>query len=568
MDVNSGKKAPSVDSPEPSTSSSNETKEEEFTLPGYKSLDDFIKTCTAALVQSTQLSNKLPSKDNWEYYMTFNSFQKTMKSEGTNILHTVTKILSNQKVKGNISQRDMDEQLDLVVDANDTILEHVANNLDEMDGIRRNPEVELIEAAIAPTISGSWNVNKQMVVPNVHRPNHGNHSSTAAPTVRLLTAKNIERPQVKFKDRLDNSSAPFEPRIKDKPNALKPLSILLEMSENGDHPYEYELDRFKSPEDQLKKVKPTIYKSLEETPLFMVGRPEELADMAADLAKYSEIAVDLEHHSYRTFQGITCLMQISTRDTDYIIDTLELRDKLHCLNDVFTNPSVVKVFHGADHDVEWLQRDLSVYLVNLFDTHQAAKALNFPHLSLAYLLQHYCKVTANKQYQLADWRIRPLPKELRNYAREDTHYLLYIYDTMKNALLDAANGKTNILESVLQQSTEICKKRYWKPILTEDSHMGVYRHSKKLFDNQQMFALKELYRWRDKVAREEDESIGFILPNHMMLQIADTLPREMQGILACCNPIPTTVRKNLVNLHQIVLKAREQPLTKVVKLTW
>ncbi|CAG2063465.1 unnamed protein product, partial [Timema podura] len=125
MDVNSGKKAPSVDSLEPSTSNSNETKEEELTLPGYKSLDDFIKTCTAALVQSTQLSNKLPSKDNWEYYMTFNSFQKTMKSEGTNILHTVTKILSNQKVKGNISQRDVDEQLDLVVDANDTILEHV-----------------------------------------------------------------------------------------------------------------------------------------------------------------------------------------------------------------------------------------------------------------------------------------------------------------------------------------------------------------------------------------------------------------------------------------------------------
>nr|CAD7427585.1 unnamed protein product [Timema monikensis] len=512
------------------------------------------------------LSNKLPSKDNWEYYMTFTSFQKTMKSEGTKILHTVAKILSNQKVKGNISQRDVDEQLDLVVDANDTILEHVANNLDEMDGIRRNPEVELVEASIAPTISGSWNVNKQMMVPNVHRPNHVNRSSTAAPTVRLLTAKNIERPQVKFKDRLDNSSTPFEPRIKDKPNALKPLSILLEMSEDGDHPYEYELDRFKSPENQLKKVKPTLYKSLEETPLFMVGRPEELADMVADLARYSEIAVDLEHHSYRTFQGITCLMQISTRDTDYIIDTLELRDKLHCLNDVFTNPSVVKVFHGADHDVEWLQRDLSVYLVNLFDTHQAAKALDFPQLSLAYLLQHYCKVTANKQYQLADWRIRPLPKELRNYAREDTHYLLYIYDTMKNALLDAANGNTNILESVLQQSTEICKKRYWKPILTEDSHMGVYRRSKKLFDNQQMFALKELYRWRDKVAREEDESIGFILPNHMMLQIADTLPREMQGILACCNPIPTTVRKNLVNLHQIVLKAREQPLTKDCKV--
>lgn len=52
---------------------------------------------------------------------------------------------------------------------------------------------------------------------------------------------------------------------------------------------------------------------------------------------------------------------------------------------------------------------------------------------------------------------RPLPDELVMYARQDTHYLLYIYDMMKNALLDAANGQKNLLHSVFQQSTEICK---------------------------------------------------------------------------------------------------------------
>jgi len=36
-------------------------------------------------------------------------------------------------------------------------------------------------------------------------------------------------------------------------------------------------------------------------------------------------------------------MQISTRNADYIIDTLQLRDKLHVLNEIFTNPAVVKV---------------------------------------------------------------------------------------------------------------------------------------------------------------------------------------------------------------------------------
>lgn len=105
-------------------------------------------------------------------------------------------------------------------------------------------------------------------------------------------------------------------------------------------------------------------------------------------------------------KGFTCLLQISTRQKDYIIDTLALREELHVLNEVFTNPNVVKVFHGADSDIEWLQRDLSIYVVNMFDTHQAAKRLALARLSLAYLLKECCQIEADKTFQLADWRIR------------------------------------------------------------------------------------------------------------------------------------------------------------------
>jgi hypothetical protein len=46
--------------------------------------------------------------------------------------------------------------------------------------------------------------------------------------VKLLTARQVMRPQVKFKHLIDNSDAPFVPRLTDKPHALKPLSILVE----------------------------------------------------------------------------------------------------------------------------------------------------------------------------------------------------------------------------------------------------------------------------------------------------------------------------------------------------
>ena len=55
-------------------------------------------------------------------------------------------------------------------------------------------------------------------------------------------------------------------------------------------------------------------------------RREALAEMADHLDRADEFAVDLEHHSYRSFQGFTCLMQAgssvkSVRCTQFTIHT-------------------------------------------------------------------------------------------------------------------------------------------------------------------------------------------------------------------------------------------------------
>lgn len=68
-------------------------------------------------------------------------------------------------------------------------------------------------------------------------------------------------------------------------------------------------------------------------------------------------------------------MQISTREEDFIVDTLLLKKQLWILNRSFTNPNIVKVLHGSDSDLMWLQRDFGLFIVNLFDTGQAARIL-------------------------------------------------------------------------------------------------------------------------------------------------------------------------------------------------
>lgn len=80
----------------------------------------------------------------------------------------------------------------------------------------------------------------------------------------------------------------------------------------------------------------------------------------------------------------------------------------------------------------------------------------------------------------------------------------------------------------------------------------------------QLHCLRLLYAWRDNLARTEDESTGYVLPNHMLFQISEILPREAQGVLACCNPIPTLLRQQLQEVHMLVQKARETPLNEPV----
>lgn len=548
-------------------SANNENDEKSEPIAGFQDVNAFTQQALKSVVQATRVSNNLPAAgDDYDYYSSFQGVRDILDIEGKRVLNIIQNVLRYHNVKGNMTSSseatDLDDKFDVLMDANDHILEKVGSFLDESAGLKKKEE-NLIIATATPkaklTSTASWN-----------------KKSSGSPSIseyKLLTARNIQRPQVKFRDKIDNENRPFVPRITEKPNALKSLEESLKlpddvnMLEDPDfvypHPYKYELSVLKPTDRQLQDTEPLKPRLVEDTPLTFVSTVIELSSVIDKLRKEHIVAVDLEHHSYRSFQGITCLMQISTATDDFLIDTLALRNDLSPLNEIFTHPAVVKVFHGADSDIDWLQRDLGLYVVNMFDTGQAARVLNHSRFSLAHLMEHYCDIITDKQYQLADWRIRPLPAELMKYAREDTHYLTYIYQRMKQELLARGNDQKNLLLSVLQRSTEICAKVYKKQVFKEDSYLELYRKSKKVFNSRQLQALQKLYQWRDKLARQEDESTGYVLPNHMILQIADILPREQQGIFACCNPIPPLVRQFLPEIHSFILEAREAPLLKV-----
>uniref|UniRef100_A0AAV2LY11 Exosome complex component 10 n=1 Tax=Knipowitschia caucasica TaxID=637954 RepID=A0AAV2LY11_KNICA len=553
--------------------------------PGFQDVDAFVKHGLGVVVSATKVSAGLPQPgDEFDFYRSFPGFREFCESQGDKLLLSMSQIMQHHGCRSHLRDQSkltgLEERFDLVVDSNDAILERVGMLLDEADGVNRSQQ-PVMPAGFQPPkiVVSSWN-------------RKGSSSSKRSETYKLLHAKNVARPQLKFKEKIDNSNTPFVPKIFIKPNATKPLpsyfsnkQICKQRPEDLDvpaaladfihqqrtqehvdnmfaHPYQYEIDHIALAESLLSKPEPQMYKEMAETKLTYIDTLEELVSLNEKLCKQQEFAVDLEHHSYRSFLGITCLMQISTRDEDFIIDTLELRSEMYILNESFTDPAIVKVFHGADSDMEWLQRDFGIYVVNLFDTHQGSRALNLARHSLEHLLKHFCNVDTDKRYQLSDWRIRPLPEEMVLYARSDTHYLLYVYDCVRAQLLDFNHGQPGLLQSVWNKSKDISLKKYMKPIYTEDSYLEVQRKQKKPYNTQQLTAFRLLFAWRDKLARQEDESTGYVLPLHMMNKISEELPKEPQGIIACCNPVPPLVRQQVNELHLLVQQAREIPLLK------
>uniref|UniRef100_A0A8B9NH03 Exosome complex component 10 n=1 Tax=Accipiter nisus TaxID=211598 RepID=A0A8B9NH03_9AVES len=561
-------------------------------LPGFDDADAFVKYALGTVVAATKASNGLPQPgDEYDFYRSFPGFRAYCETQGDRLLHCMSKVMQYHGCRSHMKDRskvtELEDKFDMLVDSNDIILERVGILLDEAAGVNKNQQ-PVLPAGLQPpqTIISSWN-----------RKAGEYHKRTQSETFRLLHAKNISRPQLKFREKIDNSNTPFVPKLFIKPNALKPLPEALtksgrerkERPEDLDvpaaladfihqqrtqqteqdmfaHPYQYELEHFSPPDGVLKKPEPQMYRPIKETPCHFITTLDELVELNEKLMNCKEFALDLEHHSYRSFLGLTCLMQISTRTEDFIIDTLELRSEMNILNETFTDPAIVKVLHGGDSDVEWLQKDFGLYLVNMFDTHQAARLLNLGRHSLDHLLKLYCNVDADKQYQLADWRIRPLPEEMVQYARDDTHYLLYIYDKVREALWERGNEQSTQLQVVWQRSKDICLKKYIKPLFSDESYLELYRRQKKHLNTQQLAAFRLLFAWRDKMARQEDESTGYVLPNHMLLKIAEELPKEPQGIIACCNPVPPLVRQQINELHLLIQQAREMPLLKVGRL--
>jgi len=194
-------------------------------------------------------------------------------------------------------------------------------------------------------------------------------SKKTKPLDQSIRNANMIKPQTRFDIPPDNYSVPWKPLLTRKPHATIPLDeSLAQIHSEGQsiqyerpllylrffpisdvisrykHPYETEIQNLQYPDSVFEARDPIKYQPAETTAAVYVDTYEGVLQMLEELKSATEIAIDTEHHDWRTFGGLLSLMQISTRDKDWIVDTLQpWRQKLEVLNEVFASPTIVKV---------------------------------------------------------------------------------------------------------------------------------------------------------------------------------------------------------------------------------
>ncbi|KAI2607855.1 ribonuclease H-like domain-containing protein [Hypoxylon sp. NC1633] len=532
----------------------------------FKSMQERIQ---AALVITTKLTNHIVAEDVDFHRTSDPDVEEQLDDATSRLLELATSLLSSSTKETDLKAPSLEDSNDVdvhwshIVDVVDTLLEKSDTCLDEYTGV--------IKRKTAPTDQSGTPTKKPK-------------SAMLATSMRHA---NINKPQKAFQVKPNNlDTPPWRPILTKKPHAITPLEKSLVTFRDEDqtiqyrHPYETEILNLEYPGSVFEVREPIKYQPVGTTAATFVDTFEGVLDMLQELRGAKEIAIDTEHHDFRTYHGLLSLMQISTREKDWIIDTLQpWRHKLEILNEVFADPKIVKVLHGAYMDIIWLQRDCGIYIVGLFDTYEASVALQYSGRSLAYLLKRFVNFDADKKYQLADWRIRPIPEEMFYYARSDTHYLLYIYDMMRNQLMGQSENLPgqNLIRQVLKGSTETSLRRHETFIYDSQDGQGpsgwysmLIRNSCGSFSKQQFAVFRALHQWRDETARREDESPQFIMTSHALFSIAQCLPPDPKALHSLLDPSSHIAKRDALNLSRIINKANAEgangpSLTEVIR---
>ncbi|TYT73640.1 ribonuclease D [Desulfobotulus mexicanus] len=253
----------------------------------------------------------------------------------------------------------------------------------------------------------------------------------------------------------------------------------------------------------------------------LIETQDDLQGILPLLENADRIGVDLEADSMFHFKEKVCLIQLTAAKRNFVLDPLCIPD-LSPLGPVFADPSVRKIFHGADYDVRSLFRDFGFEVQNLWDTELATRFLGYRTSGLDAVLKARFGASLDKKYQKKDWSQRPLSPEMIAYASEDTRYLIPLSEQLEAELV--AKGRLDWV------AEECCILQEVRATEGEERPLFLRFKGAGRLDGRSLAVLEALLEFRLDMAEKKDKPLFKVLGGEALLRLAQLRPRTMEAV--------------------------------------
>jgi len=287
------------------------------------------------------------------------------------------------------------------------------------------------------------------------------------------------------------------------------------------------------------------------TNLRYIDTDADLEQACHDLADQPYLAVDTEFIREKTYYPVLCLIQLASPTHCFCIDPLALPD-LSPLRNLLLDERITKVFHAARQDLEILGLAFGKLPAPVFDTQIAASLLGLgDQLGYANLVKHFLQVQLSKGHARTDWERRPLSKEQIEYAADDVRYLIELFPSMRQKLVDL--GRLDWLQEDFADLT--------RPELYQNNPDQQWQRVSGIqkLKGAQLAILQELAGWREQQAQHQDKPRKWIISDDVLLVLALQAPREITQLERIRGINSGLVQRHGQTLLGLVEKGQSRP---------
>jgi len=250
----------------------------------------------------------------------------------------------------------------------------------------------------------------------------------------------------------------------------------------------------------------------------LVETQAELDQLVTRLGSSKSFAYDTEFIGETSYRPQLCLIQVAVADSIWLIDPMADLE-LSLFWDLLCEPSIRKIAHAGEQDLEHVWRFAGKPPVNVVDTQVAAGmvGLTYP-VSLAKLVQELLGVSLQKGFTFTDWSQRPLSSSQLKYGAEDVRYLCAVWNELELRLT-----QTRRLAWLEEECAWRCADS--DPAFDLDRAMFRVRGSASL-RGKQWNVLRALLVWREACAKEADMPSRSFLKDEVLVDLSRHPPKS------------------------------------------